>query len=118
MNTGDKATRLRIYISSTDKSGHTPLYELIVYSARKNGLAGATVFRGIMGYGASSEIHSNKVWEITEKMPLVIEIIDEPAKVQAFYLSVSPLFDASGKGHMVTSEEITVMRHKAGLKKP
>ena len=56
MKPDDKAKRLRIYISSTDKFEHKPLYEVIVYAARKNGLTGATVLKGIMGYGASSEI--------------------------------------------------------------
>jgi hypothetical protein len=116
METLSTATRLRIYISSTDKAGHTPLYELIVHAAHKQGLAGATVLKGIMGYGASSEIHSNKVWEITEKMPLIIEIVDEPARISDFYSSVEPLFENSGKGHMITSEEVEILRHKAGTK--
>ena len=84
MKPDDKAKRLRIYISSTDKYEHSPLYEVIVYSARKHGLRGATVLKGIMGYGASSEIYSNKLWEITEKIPLVVEIIDEPQKIDSF----------------------------------
>ena len=80
MNPDEKAKRLRIYISSTDKFKHTPLYEVIVYAARRNGIIGATVLKGIMGYGASSEIYSNKLWELTEKLPLIVEIIDDPQK--------------------------------------
>lgn len=116
MKPGSTAARLRIYISNTDKAGHTPLYEAIVYSAHKQGIAGATVLRGIMGYGASSEIHSNKVWELTEKMPLIIEIVDEPSKIDDFYASVLPLIEKSGKGHMVTTEEVTILKHMAGAK--
>ena len=77
MKSDYKAKRLRIYISSTDKFKHSPLYEVIVYSAKRCGIAGATVIKGIMGYGASSEIYSSKLWEISEKLPLIVEIIDE-----------------------------------------
>jgi uncharacterized protein len=114
MKTDDKVKRLRIYISSTDKFKHAPLYEVIVYSARTFGITGATVFKGIMGYGASSEIYSNKLFEISEKLPLVVEIIDEPAKIDSFVESMQPVFDKIGKGHVITVEETTVLRHKTG----
>ena len=112
----DKAKRLRIYISSTDKFEHTPLYEVLVYSARKHGLTGATVFKGIMGYGSSSEVYTNKLWEISEKEPLVVEFIDEPQKVDSFFESVKPMFEKLGKGHIITVDETTVLIHKSGNK--
>jgi uncharacterized protein len=114
MNPGDKAKRLRIYISSTDKFRHTPLYEEIVFAARRNGITGATVLKGIMGYGASSEVYTDKLWELSEKMPLVVEIIDSPEKIDAFFESVKPLFDKVGKGHIITVDETTILIHKAG----
>jgi PII-like signaling protein len=117
MEAGTRAKRLKIYISSTDKYERTPLYELIVFNAKKAGVAGATVLKGIMGYGASSEIYSNKVWELTEKVPLVIEMVDEPEKIDSFFGSIRPYFEKSGKGHIITIEETTVMMHKAGLPK-
>jgi PII-like signaling protein len=117
METGTKAKRMKIYISSTDKYERTPLYELVVFNARKTGLAGATVMKGIMGYGSSSEIYSNKVWELTEKVPLVIEIVDEPGKIDSFFETIRPYFEKSGKGHIITMEETTVLMHKAGLPK-
>ena len=116
MKPNDKAKRLRIYISSTDKYEHTPLYEVIVYTAREKGITGATVLKGIMGYGASSEIYSNKLWEITEKIPLVIEIIDESYKIESLFESIKPLFDKTGKGHIITIDETTVLMHKQGKK--
>jgi hypothetical protein len=112
-----KAKRLRIYISSTDKFEHKPLYEVIVYSARKHGIAGATVLKGIMGYGSSSEIYSDKLWEISEKTPLVVEIIDESHKIDSFIVSIKPVFEKLGKGHIVTVEDTTVILHKTGNKK-
>ena len=117
METGNKAKRLRIYISSTDKFEHTPLYELIIFTARKNGITGATVLKGIMGYGASSEIYSNKLWEISEKLPLIVEIIDEPSRIDSFIESIKPFFERIGKGHLITVEETTVILHKPGAKK-
>jgi PII-like signaling protein len=117
MKPDDKAKRLRIYISSTDKFKYSPLYEVIVFAARRYGITGATVFRGIMGYGASSEIRSNKFWELTEKLPLVVEIIDESHKIDSFYNSIQPYFDKIGKGHLITVEETTILMHKTGVRK-
>lgn len=115
MKPGEKAKRLRIYISSTDKFRHNLLYEEIVFAAKKSGIAGATVLKGIMGYGASSEIYTGKLWELSEKMPLVVEIIDSPDKIDSFFDSIKPLFESSGKGHMITADETIVLVHKAGI---
>ena len=117
MKPGDKAKRLRIYISSTDKFGHRPLYEVIVYSAREQGIAGATVLRGIMGYGSSSEVYTNKLWEISEKVPLVVEIIDESPKIDSFLKSNKEFFEKIGKGHIITIDDTTIIMHKSGKKK-
>jgi hypothetical protein len=117
MKSNDKATRLRIYISSTDKFEHSPLYEAIVYAAKSYGLTGATVLKGIMGYGASSEIYSNKLWEISEKVPLIIEIIDESHKIGPFLQHINPYFEKAGKGYVITRDETTVLAHKTGKKK-
>ena len=117
MKSDYKAKRLRIYISSTDKFKHSPLYEVIVYSAKRCGIAGATVIKGIMGYGASSEIYSSKLWEISEKLPLIVEIIDESNKIDSFFESIKPYFEKVGKGHIITVDETTVIMHKAGRKR-
>ena len=117
MNPGDRAKRLRIYVSSTDKYEHKPLYEVIVYAARNYGIKGATVLKGIMGYGASSEIYNDNLWEISEKIPLVIEIIDESNKIDSFIESISPYFDKTGKGHIITADETIIIKHRTGTKK-
>ena len=117
MKPGDKAKRLRIYISSTDKFEHTPLYETIVYSAKEHGIAGATVLRGIMGYGSSSEVYTNKLWELTEKVPLVVEIIDEADKIDSFLKSNRNFFESIGKGHIITVDDTIIIMHKTGRKK-
>ncbi len=117
MNPQDKAKRLRIYISSTDKFKNSPLYEVIVFAARRYGIAGATVLKGVMGFGVSSEVYSNKLWEISEKLPLIVEIIDEPEKIDTFFESIKPYFEKIGKGHIITVDETTILFHKQGIKK-
>jgi len=117
MKTGEKAKRLRIYISSTDKYEHTPLYEVIVYAALEHGITGATVLKGIMGYGSSSEVYSSKIWEFSEKTPLVVEIVDEPAKIDKFLDSIKPYCEKSGKGLIITVDETYIAIHKTGAKK-
>lgn len=75
---------LRIFISERDKEGHRPLYEAIVEEARRHGMAGATVLKGCLGYGAASRLHSSKVLMISEDLPLVVEIVDSPEKIASF----------------------------------
>lgn len=117
MKPGDSAKRLRIYISSTDKFEHKPLYEVIVYSAREQGITGATVLKGIMGYGSSSEVYTDKLWEISEKVPLVVEIIDESQKIESFLKNNKQFFEKIGKGHIITVDDTTIIMHKTGKKK-
>jgi PII-like signaling protein len=112
-----EAKRLRIYMSSTDKFRYSPLYEVIVYAARRYGITGASVFKGIMGYGSSSEIHTLKLWELSEKMPLVVEIVDEPEKIDRFYEIIKPYFDKIGKGCMITFDTTSILMHKTGGRK-
>ena len=117
MQPDEKAQRLRIYISSTDKFEHSPLYEVLVFAARSKGMTGATVLRGIMGFGSSSEIYSNKLWEISEKVPLIIEIIDESHKIEPFIEHIRPYFEKAGKGYIITLDETTILMHKTGNRK-
>ncbi len=117
METYTKAKLLRIYISSTDKFRRVPLYEVILFAAKRYNLAGATVLRGIMGYGLSSKISSLKFWEITEKIPIVVEIIDEHQKIDAFFNIIQPYFAKIKYGCLVTSEEVNIMLYKQGQQK-
>lgn len=112
MNTHEEATLLRIFISSTDKFRHKPLYEVIVYAARRYGLAGATVMKGLMGYGGSSMVYSPKIWEVVEKAPLVIEIIDQEEKIADFLRLISPYFEKVKSGCIVTTEKARIIFHK------
>ena len=117
METAEEAKLLRIYISSTDKFKHAPLYEVVVFAARRFGIAGATVIKGFMGYGASSVVNSQKLWQISEKVPVVIEIIDTASKIDSFLESILPYFEKNPKGGLITLEKTTIVIHKLGNKK-
>ena len=109
-----EARLLRIFLSSTDKFEHQPLYEVIVFAAKRYGITGATVLKGVMGFGASSAVYSPTYWEITEKVPMVVEIVDDSEKIEKFIESISPYFDNINKGCMITVEKATIILHKQG----
>lgn len=108
---------LRVYTSSTDKFRHTKLYEVVVYAAKRYGMAGATVTRGVMGYGSSSHISSQKFWEISEKLPVIIEIVDDGDKIEKFFESIKPYFEKIRNGCMVTMDSVHVVFYKTGIRK-
>jgi hypothetical protein len=105
-----EAELLRIFIGESDKHHHRPLYEVIVEEARRRGLAGATVLRGIMGFGATSRIHSAKILRLSEDLPIVIEIVDQPDKIAAFLPQLDPMI---GEG-LVTLEKVRVVTYRHG----
>jgi PII-like signaling protein len=117
MENNSEAWVLRILIGSTDQINQTPLYEYIVIQAKKKGIAGATVVKGIMGFGASSVIHSYKFWEVSDKVPLVVELVDEEDKIRSFYEILHPQLEAMKYGCLVTMEKISVLLYKSGQKK-
>lgn len=112
-----EAKILRVYISNTDKFKHKPLYEVIVFLAKRYGIAGATVLRGFMGFGSSSVIYSTKFWEITEKLPVVVEIIDESEKIDHFFETIKPYFEKLSTGCIVTMDKANVVLFKTGTRK-
>jgi hypothetical protein len=114
METNSEVRLLRIYLSNTDKFKHTSLSDAIVFAARRYGLAGATVLKGIMGYGSSRIVQSNKFWEITEKIPLVIEIVDDADKIEKFTQIILPWFDKLKYGCLITSEKVEIISYKKG----
>lgn len=108
---------LRIFISSTDHIKQDLLCASIVFAAKKEGITGATVLKGILGYGASSVIHSYKFWEITDKLPVVIELIDEEEKIRLFYETIRPQLESMRYGCLVTIQNIEVLLLKSGKSK-
>jgi len=104
-----EATLLRIFIGDRDKHGHMPLYEAIVLKARELHLAGATVLRSPMGFGKSSRMHTAKILQLSTDMPLVIEIVDTPDKIEAFL----PILDEMMEGGLVTLEKVQVIHYRS-----
>lgn len=98
----------RIYIGESDSHGHAPLYEAIVLKARETGLAGATVFRGSMGFGQSSRLHTSKILRLSADLPVVVEIVDEKEKIDAFLPTLRELI---GDG-LVTLESVKVLHNR------
>ena len=100
---------LRIFVGESDRDGHRPLYESLVLQAREAGLAGATVLRGVMGFGKHSILHTAKILRLSEDMPKVIEIVDSLEKIEAFL----PRLDEAIKDGLVTIEKVRVIHYRA-----
>jgi uncharacterized protein len=107
---------MKIYASNTDLLGTRLFYEHVVYLAKEKGIAGVTVYRGIMGYGLSSPIHTSRFWDLTEKLPVVIEMVDETEKLEQFYNLIEPDIANMPKGCLVTMEQVKIMLNKPGEK--
>jgi len=107
-------SRLTIKASTTDKISNKLLYQYLVEKAKKEGISGATVFRGIMGYGSSSKIHSSRFWELTEKLPVVIELVDKTVKLGEFYAGIKEELLKMPKGCLVTLEPTEILLQKKG----
>jgi PII-like signaling protein len=101
---------LRIFVGEADHWQGKPLYEAIVLEARQRGLAGATVIKGFMGFGAHSRIHTAKLLELSQDLPIVIEIVDAPDKIEAFVSDVEKMV---GDG-LMTLERAEVLLYRPG----
>jgi PII-like signaling protein len=109
MNIPHDASLLRIFIGESDRWEHKPLYEAIVLKAREMHLAGATVVRGVMGFGASSRVHTAKILRLSFDLPLVIEIVDSEEKINAFLPVISQMM----QGGLITMEKARVIEYRA-----
>lgn len=109
-----EARLLRIFVGESDRYGGKPLYEALVLEARRRGLAGATVFKGFMGYGAHSRIHTAKVLQLSEDLPVMVEIVDTEEKIQAFL----PVLDEMVREGLVTWKGWRSSATGAGEPKP
>ena len=109
MKLEDKAKLLRIFIGESDRWAGKPLYEAIVLKARELHLAGATVLRGPMGFGANSRLHTTKILRLSEDLPIVIEIVDAEEKIA----TLLPYIDQMVKDGLVTMESVHVIQYRA-----
>jgi PII-like signaling protein len=108
-----EAKLLRVFIGESDKFEGRPLYQVIVERARQRELAGATVLRGYLGYGANSRIKSARIMRLSEDLPMVIEIVDEPERIAAFAAELDGMIEEG----LVTMEkvEVIIYRHDSQM---
>src|SRR6478672_7900601 len=100
----------RVFIGESDRHDGRPLYEVVVNEARKRGLAGATVVKGFMGFGAHSRIHTAKILELSQDLPIIVEIVDAPEKIEAFM----PDLEAMVGDGLITLERAEVLLYRPG----
>jgi len=108
MKLSEKGVLLRIFISENDTVDGKALYELIVMKAKEAGLAGATVLRGVMGFGYHSRMHTSKILRLSEELPLVVEIIDTRENLE----KLLPYLDETVKEGLVTMENVEVVKYR------
>ena len=101
---------LRVFLGESDRHEGMPLYEWIVRKARETGLAGATVLRGLEGFGAHSRMHTAKILDLSSDLPIVVEIVDTIDKIEAFL----PLLDAAVEDGMATIEKVDIRFYRSG----
>ena len=111
MSISGKAKLLRIFVGESDKIGHKTVFEKIVADAREFELAGATVYRGIMGFGRNSRIHSSKILRLSDDLPLVIEIVDEENKIDEFIPTIKKIFEDADSGGLITIEHAEIIHY-------
>ncbi len=107
---------LRIYIGANDRLGSTPLYEAIIQRAQELGMAGATVIRGVQGFGASHHLHKARILRLAENLPLLIEIVDNEDRIKNALDELEKLIEQAGKGVLMTLETVEILRYKEGKK--
>jgi hypothetical protein len=102
---------LRIFIGESDKSHGEPLFENIVRIARKLGLSGATVLRGVEGFGANSVIHSARMLDLSGDLPIVIEVVDTEEKIALILPEINNLVEQSNSGALITLEKVMIIKY-------
>ncbi|MFH1898375.1 MAG: DUF190 domain-containing protein [Candidatus Desantisbacteria bacterium] len=115
MELNGEAMSLRIFLGEADKVHHIALYEVIVRQAKDMGLAGATVYRGILGFGHTSHIRTTKILDLSTDLPIIIEIVDEETKIDAFIPKLHDLFEQVGCGGLITIEKVQIVKYTHAL---
>lgn len=110
MTLPDEGYLLRIFIGESDRHERMPLYEWIVRTAKEKGLAGATVLRGLEGFGARSRIHTARILDLSTDLPIVVEIVDTLDKIEAFL----PIVDSTIVDGLATVEKVQIRFYRSG----
>lgn len=111
-----EAKLLRIFLGESDRLKHTALYDAIVREARTAGLAGATVWRGVTGFGYSSRVRTSRVLDLTTDLPIIVEIVDEEAKIDGFLPILHDMFESARCGGLITLEKVQIIKYIHGNK--
>jgi len=111
------AKLLRIFIGEIDKYEHRPLYEALLQEARRQNMAGCTVLRGILSFGASSIVHTAKLIDISEDLPIIVEVVDHEKKINDFVRRAGEMLETAACGGLITIEKATVLHYKHRKKK-
>ncbi|MEZ4600901.1 MAG: DUF190 domain-containing protein [Syntrophotaleaceae bacterium] len=101
-------TLMRIFIGESDRWKTKPLYEALVEMLRQEGFAGATVHKGIMGFGCHSRLHTDKLLRLSADLPVIVEVVDKPEKIE----TIMPRIDGMMGGGMITLEKVHVIRYR------
>ncbi len=112
MQLPEKGCLLRIHVGERNRYKGEPLYSWIVYKAREAGLAGATVLRGMMGYGANSRIKTSSILCLSEDMPIIVELVDTREQLEQFIDLIDPVIDEG----LMTMEKVNIRIYRAGQK--
>jgi uncharacterized protein len=112
MKLPSEASLVRIFIGESDRLRGKPLCEAIVEDARKRGLAGATVVRGFLGFGANSRIHTSKILRLSEDLPIIVEIVDTAEKIEAFLPDLGAMVEEG----LVTVEKVRVIAYRHNVR--
>jgi PII-like signaling protein len=107
MKEGGEKVLMRIFVGESDRHGHRPLYEALVELFRREGLAGATVLRGVSGFGAHSVFHTAKILRLSADLPMIVEVVDAQEKIDAVLPRVEEMMD----GGLITMENVRVIRY-------
>lgn len=110
----ENLTLMRIYIGESDRHGHQPLYEVLLDLFHNEGCRGATVIRGIAGFGSHGQVHSDRLLRLSGDLPLIVEAVDYREKLEA----IMPKVDAMLQGGMITLEQVTVISQGGAALKP
>jgi PII-like signaling protein len=114
MTLPNEGSLLRVFIGESDRHGGMLLYEWIVRKAKEHGLAGATVLRGVEGFGARSRVHTARLLDLSTDLPVVVEIVDTLEKIDAFL----PIIDAAISDGLATVEKVQIRFYRSGGKDP
>ena len=116
MNNEERTGILKIYVGESDKINGHPLYEEIVFEARNQGIAGATVIKGTMSYGASHSVHTMKIFALSTDLPMTVEVVDNYDRLLEFSKKVNEMMALSQKGGLMIYQDVDVIRYVAGEK--